>query len=244
MSAPAYIAAYVPLAAVIDLDAPLTPDTPPLEVVDLALAVPAALTGVCEPLALDLLVGYREPGVPVLEHEPVPERPAWQIVEAGLPDSIVVRPPDVPGAQQVEVPSLSVDAVHAWAEQALDQPMPGLELTLWSLRCNYCRALVSGLPENPDSYVVDTGDRAVAHPVERLDGATWALAPAHDLLMQPPVSWFVSRDVELIAQLWVNWSPWLDPTRPEGAGLKQAVERLQSSGWRLREPVYQLELVP
>ena len=237
-------AEYVPLAATIRLEAPVEADAPPAAVFDRMLQVVEALAGACEPLALTLLLGCRIPGVPVLEHEPEPRLPAWQLVEAGLPPEMVIRPPDVADARCEEAPALSADSARAWAARALaqDPPAPGLEVTPASLRVSYTRSRASDAVG--DTYtVLDGGDR-IGLPVERRGDDAWVLAPAHDLLMQPPVSWWVARDDELYAELWVNWSPWLDPQRPEGAGVRRAVERLQASGWTLRAPVYPLDLVP
>jgi len=241
MTAPSGAAAYVPLSGVIRLNSPLDADTPPQEVLERALAVGEALTDIAEPLALDLLLGCRAPGVPVLEHEPVPEHAVWQIVERGLPDALEVRAPE---AQVVEASALSADALREWGARALAQPAGEYEVTLSSLRCSYSRSLVSDVPADATGYVLLDESGPIELPLERRDGATWVLAPAHDLLMQPPVSWAVSRDVEIIAELWVNWSPWLEPSRPEGAGVRRAVERLQASGWTLREPVFALGLTP
>jgi hypothetical protein len=70
------------------------------------------------------------------------------------------------------------------------------------------------------------------------------LAPPDDLWMQPPISWSVTCGFELSAELWLNWSPWLDATQPEGRAVRTAVERMRATGWELVEPVYELDLMP
>ncbi len=245
MSAPAGVVAYVPQAAVIRLASPLGDDVSPRETVARALTLPAALAGACEPVELTLLLASHAAGMPLPDHERPPRQPAWQLVEEGLPPSIVVRAP-APGARRDDVASLDSDTVAAWAARALEQPppAPGLEVSLAWLYAGYTRTGVSALPPGAERYVVLDGARPVEAPVQWRDGTAWVLAPPHDLLMQPPVSWRVGRDVDLYAELWVNWSPWLDVGLPEGDGVRTAVARLQSSGWTLREPVPELELEP
>lgn len=230
-------AQHIPLGAVIRLEAPLDTDAAPAGVVDRALAVLDALTDVCRPLEVTLLLGTRLPQVPVLETdaEPAPR----QIVQSGLPDRIVIRPPD--GGSTAQAPRLDHATLADWATEALaaEPAPPGLEVTLAALLCGASMARIDGR----ESYVV-MDERPVDHPVLKIDGAWWVPAPVDDLLMQPAVTWRIHRDVDLLAEIWVSWSPWLDATRPEGTRLRSAVETLRGSGWALREPVYPLELVP
>jgi hypothetical protein len=234
-------ATYTPLGAVIRIDAPVDVDAPPHVMLERAVAVPAALMDVCRPLEVTLLPGLRAAGVPVLEAGPAP--PPRQIVEADLPERIVIRPPE--DGEQQRAPALTPETLAAWATDAVtaERAPAGLEVTLAALVCGASMARVDSLPPDADTYVV-LDERPVEHPVLRRDGALWVPAPVDDLLMQPAVAWRVARDVELRAELWVNWSPWLDVERPEGAGLRAAVETLRHSGWALREPVYELELAP
>jgi hypothetical protein len=234
-------AEYAPLAGVVRLLAPLDADTPPAAVFERMLAVTVALAGTCEPLALDLVLAGRAPGMPLLEPDPAPS--AWQLVEAGVPAEVVIRPPDAPDAHVEDTPALTPDAAREWAARVLAQPPPepGLELTPASLGVAYTRARIG---DAPDAYVVLDDGAAVPQPLERRAGGTWVLAPPRDLLMQPPVSWRVVREDDLHAELWVNWTPWLDPERPEGAGVRAAVRQLQLDDWELRAPVHPLGLTP
>jgi hypothetical protein len=229
---------HIPLGAVVRLESPLDTDAAPTTVVDRALTVPDALTDVCRALEVTLLRGAHTPGVPVLEDEP--ELPPRQIVQADLPERIVIRPPD--GGAPVEAGPLDHATLADWATKALtsDVAPDGQEITLAALLCGASMARIDGPRE---SYVV-LDERPVEHPVLQIDGAWWVPAPVDDLLMQPAISWRVTRDIDLLAELWVSWSPWLDAGRPEGARLRGAVETLRNGGWALREPVYPLELVP
>jgi hypothetical protein len=232
-------AAYTPLGAVIRLEAPLDTDADPAAVVDRALSVHDALGDVCRPLELTLLLGTRTPGVPVLE--PTPEPAPRQIVQSELPDRIAIAPPE--GGSAVQAPQLDRTTLQRWAAEAIasEPAPPGLEITPAALLCGASIARIDGPPR--ESYVV-MDERPIEHPVLERDGAQWVPAPVDDLLMQPALTWRVYRDVDLRAELWANWSPWLDATRPEGARLRDAVDTLRRSGWALREPVYPLELVP
>jgi hypothetical protein len=234
-------ALYVPLRGVIRLVSSLEVDTSPAVVFDRMLSVTEALLGTCEPLALDLTLAGREPGLPLLEPEPASS--AWQLVEAGLPADVVVRAPDFPGAHVVETPALTPDVARAWAQRALalPDPRPELESTPASLLVSYVRARVSGAP---DEYTVLDGADGIPQPLEQRHGATWVLAPPRDLLMQPPVSWRVQQEDELYAEVWINWSPWADGSTLEGGAVRAAIERLQANGWRLRAPFHALELTP
>lgn len=237
------VAAYTPLATVIRLEAPLEPDVTPVQAFDRAAALVPALEGLCSPLALLLLLGVRTPGVPALEYEPDPGLPVWRLVEGGLPTSVVVRAPEQ--AVWSEEASLTVAAIHRWQAVALhqDPPGPGLEVVLATLRCTHVRAPVEG-STTARSYPLSVEGTIVELPVEQRFDGPYVLAPAQDLPLQPPVSWSVSYDGSLFAELWVNWSPWRDPGRDEGTRTVAAVQRLQARGWRLREPVYELGLHP
>jgi hypothetical protein len=205
---------YRPQGAVIRLGAP------PGEVVERAVEVPAALADVCRPLEVTLVPGTREPGSDYLV--PEEERPARRIVRSELPDRVALH-------GDATAPELDGSALEAWltATLAAEPAPPGLEVTISTLLSSACCARVD---TDADTYVV-VSDVAVEHPVVR---HAWVPAPVDGLLMQPPVSWRVGLEAGLYAELWVNWSPWLDAERPEAQRLQAAVDALRAQGWEPR----------
>jgi|tagenome__1003787_1003787.scaffolds.fasta_scaffold20913699_2 hypothetical protein len=233
-------AAYQPLVAEIHLETPAGDD------VARSLEVLEELRPVVQPLALTLLLGCWEHDGAV-RADLDPDAPAWQLVERGLPERIRIEPPDAPGVRRREVEAIDRDEVARWAAEGLAQPAPGPGLTvdLASLHCFHVRAPVAEGFDGEDGYRLLHPDGVLDLPLERRDGRAWVLAPADGLHLYPPVAWTVKRSADwLRADVSVNWSPWLDLGRPEGAGVRAAAERLRERGWDLAEPAYALELVP
>jgi hypothetical protein len=230
--------AYQPLAATVHLEAASSDDLRALEVWE-------ELRPVVEPLALTLLVGAfdAETGV---RADLDPDLSVWQLIERGLPERIEIDEPDVSALRRAEVDELGRLELTRWLEEALAQPAPepGAVVGLASLHCDFVRARL-GDAQSDDSYRLVHPDAVLELPLEHDNARAYVLAPSDGLHFLPPVGWTVKRsDGWLRADVTVNWLPWLDLGRPEGAGVRGAAERLRDRGWQLIEPAFPLELIP
>lgn len=233
-------AAYQPLAAQATLERSAGSD--------LAHVLEACdqLSPVVEPLALTVLLRAfdAETGAP----EPLaPDVSTWQLVERRLPEHVTVPAAADPAARRVEVAELERGEIGRFIETALDQPTPAPDAVvgLGSIHCEHVRAAISDQGPEDGGYRLLTADGLLELPVQLRRGRAYVLSAAEGVSVRPPVGWALDRlDGWLRLVVSVNWSPWLQLDRPEGAGVRAAVQRLRQAGWSLAEPSHALELRP
>jgi hypothetical protein len=233
-------AAYQPLAAEVHLERGSGAE--PVRV----LEAWEELRPVAEPLALTLLLGNFESDTGWRE-ELDPPVSTWQLVEQGVSDRVRVEPSADPAARRHEVAEIDRAQISQWIDAALAQPppRPGVLVGVSWVQCYNVRAAIFDEGPDPEGYRLIHADGVLDLPVEHRRGQAYVLAPADGLALLPPVAWALSRaDNRLQLNVTVNWSPWLELQRPEGAGVRAAVERLRAWGWDLSEPSYPLELMP
>ena len=181
-----------------------------------AVSLVGSLDQACQPVAVLLILALRLPGVPVLENEHVagPARVAGgrggvtggdRGPGAGPGGAVGASRPVRPLAARLGGRGIAAAFPRpgAGGDAGLNAlyPCPGARLRPRRRR--------DGGPRT------DGGD--LRHmPVEDRPEGRLMLAPAYDLLTQPPVSWSVGYDGALFAEVWVSWSPWFDRDRPEG----------------------------
>ena len=223
---------YEPLAATFTLRRELD-DVDPYAVFGTALEPLAALTGVIEPLAVDLWLAARPAGEPYLVRSESPAKPMWHLAVEHPPEDVRPAPPSGRPFERGVAPSLSGDRLRTWFAHAVDQspPSPGMVLTLGTLVCEDQRALLLAEPP-PSSCEVHLHDLVLTRPCEPAAGGAWVGFPLPDLAVSPPVRVKVANEGDvLVADIWVSWAPWSQPGRPERAAVEAGLARMTEQGW-------------
>jgi hypothetical protein len=193
------------------------------------------------PLSADLALSYCDTEFSFSVDEPAPEQPFWFLKSEAAPADAALTPAWLNSSEQ-SVPALTPQTILEWIVGTMAQNPPTFETANQTLVIGWTELLIRAtrvrLPRSSDVATADSveliyGADTIRYPIERIASESFVSGPLHPKSVTAPIDLRIESQTGVLKlTISMHWSLWTDPDQRGWSDIRDAVQRLQSHGWK------------